>query len=84
MPAWVYGLIALLITTILGWVKWAKLNSFVKELGEALSALGDFVKTVSEKYEDKKIEPEEAEEIVQKARELWKEFQDVLDIFKSD
>ena len=82
MPAWAYGLIALVITAAVGWIKWGKVSSLSKEVGEALKATGDLLEDFAIKYEDKKITPEEAEALGAKAKTLWEEWKDVIEVIR--
>ncbi|MBW1973928.1 MAG: hypothetical protein JRI44_14005 [Deltaproteobacteria bacterium] len=75
MPAWAYGVIATVITAVIGWIKYGKLSSLLKEVGEALKATGDFLEDFAIKYEDKKI-------LGAKAKTLWEEWKDVIGIFR--
>jgi len=79
---WIYGLIAAIVTAALGWLKYKNLASLLREIGEAVRVTGEFVEEFATLYEDGKLSPEETEKLGAKASALWKEWKDVIGIFK--
>jgi len=82
MGVWIWGVIAVVVTAIIGWIKFGKLALLLAEIGQAIRATGDFLEDFAHKWEDKKLTPEEAEALGAKAQILWKEWKDVIRVFR--
>jgi len=81
MNAWVYALVATIVTAVIGWVKFGKLALLLAEIGQAVKATGDFLEEVAKASEDKKWTPEETQVVSAKAKVLWSEWKDVIGVF---
>ena len=82
MPVWVYGILATLITGAIGWIKFGKLTLLIAKIGGAVKATGSFLEEFATKYEDRKLTPKETEALGAKAQLLWKEWREVINVFK--
>jgi hypothetical protein len=82
MPVWVWPLAATILTAVFAWIAYGKLAFLLAEIGQAVKATGDFLEEFARAWEDKKLSAEETEALGAKASVLWKEWKDVIHVFK--
>ena len=82
MSPWIWGLLAAVLTSIVGWAKFASVKKWLKEISEVLAAFGSFLKEINDAAQDHKITEEEAQQIGIKAVAMYNEFKDVFELFK--